>query len=125
MASPLAQTIMKNISKKALNKKEDTSKYDCTIINNINEKEEEMLKSILNKNNIKINLNSLENSQINTNNKSNKVIEKLTQKSESNINKIEMKSLKNLGNKSNNNSVKQSPKDNKNKNMISLKDLAK
>ena len=105
-------------------------KYDCTTVNNINKKEEEMLKSILDKNNTKINLNSLKNSQLNNNNKSNKVIEnkvieKLTQKSENKINKIEMKSLKSLGNNSNNNSVKQSPKDKQNKNMISLKDLAK
>ena len=130
MASPLAQTIMKNISKKALNKKDDTSKYDCIAVNNINKKEEEMLKSILDKNNTKINLTSLRNSQLNNNNKSdkvieNKVIEKLTQKSENKINKIEMKSLKSLDNNSNNNSVKQSPKDKQNKNMISLKDLAK
>ena len=84
MASPLAQAIMKNISKKALNKKDDTSKYDCIAVNNMNKKEEEMLKSILDKNKTKINLNSLKNSKLN-NNKSNKVIEnkqieKLTQK---------------------------------------------
>ena len=130
MASPLAQTIMKNISKKALNKKDDASKYDCTTVNNINKKEEEMLKSILDKNNTKINLTSLKNSKLNTNNKSNKaienkVIEKTTQKNENKINKIDIKSLKSLNDKTNNNSVKEIPKNKTNKNMISLKDLAK
>ena len=112
MANPLAKTIMNNISKKSLDKdikqgycKSSEEKEVC----NINKKEEELLKSILNKNNTKINLTSL------------KSIE--SQKSKNPT--IKAQSLKSLSNKSPNDISKQIPKENKKKKITSLKDLAK
>ncbi|EQK43222.1 hypothetical protein C672_2166 [[Clostridium] bifermentans ATCC 638] len=103
MADLLTKAVMKNISNKALNKK-TCKKEENKKIENINCKEVEILKSILYKNSKKNNLNNLNN--------------------EKHINKeMKFKSLKDL----NHNIVvdKNINTNNKCKNMISLKDLAK
>lgn len=102
MADLLTKVVMKNISNKALNK--TCKKEESKKIENINCKEVEILKSILYKNSKKNNLNNLNN--------------------EKHINKeMKFKSLKDL----NHNIVvdKNIHTNNKCKNMISLKDLAK
>ncbi|MDK2585554.1 hypothetical protein QOZ83_06735 [Romboutsia sedimentorum] len=110
MASSLTKMIMNNISKKALNKSDNKCfETNSVSANHINEKEEEFLKNILHKNNTKINLNSIKNKQQPKNNNS----------------KITIQSLQSFSEKTNNNSVKEKPKDKQNKNMISLKELAK
>ena len=99
MADLLTKVVMKNISNKALNK--TCKKEESKKIENINCKEVEILKSILYKNSKKNNLNN-----------------------EKHINKeMKFKSLKDL----NHNIVvdKNIHTNNKCKNMISLKDLAK
>lgn len=103
MADLLTKVVMKNISNKALNKK-TCKKEENKKIENINCKEVEILKSILYKNSKKNNLNNLNN--------------------EKHINKeMKFKSLKDL----NHNIVvdENINTNNKCKNMISLKDLAK
>ncbi|MGL5650495.1 MAG: hypothetical protein ACRDDE_01965 [Paraclostridium sp.] len=103
MADLLTKAVMKNISNKALNKK-TCKKEENKKIENINCKEVEILKSILYKNSKKNNLNNLNN--------------------EKHINKeTKFKSLKDL----NHNIVvdENINTNNKCKNMISLKDLAK
>lgn len=103
MADLLTKVVMKNISNKALNKK-TCKKEENKKIENINCKEVEILKSILYKNSKKNNLNNLNN--------------------EKHINKeTKFKSLKDL----NHNIVvdENINTNNKCKNMISLKDLAK
>ncbi|GAA0099394.1 hypothetical protein UT300012_01080 [Paraclostridium bifermentans] len=103
MADLLTKAVMKNISNKALNKK-TCKKEENKKIENINCKEVEILKSILYKNSKKNNLNNLNN--------------------EKHINKeMKFKSLKDL----NHNIVvdENINTNNKCKNMISLKDLAK
>lgn len=103
MADLLTKVVMKNISNKALNKK-ICKKEENKKIENINCKEVEILKSILYKNSKKNNLNNLNN--------------------EKHINKeMKFKSLKDLNH---NRAVdKNINTNNKCKNMISLKDLAK
>lgn len=103
MADLLTKAVMKNISNKALNKK-TCKKEENKKIENINCKEVEILKSILYKNSKKNNLNNINN--------------------EKHINKeTKFKSLKDL----NHNIVvdENINTNNKCKNMISLKDLAK
>lgn len=103
MADLLTKVVMKNISNKALNKK-ICKKEENKKIENINCKEVEILKSILYKNSKKNNLNNFNNDK--------------------HINKeMKFKSLKDL----NHNIVvdKNINTNNKCKNMISLKDLAK
>lgn len=103
MADLLTKAVMKNISNKALNKK-TCKKEENKKIENINCKEVEILKSILYKNSKKNNLNNFNNDK--------------------HINKeMKFKSLKDL----NHNIVvdKNINTNNKCKNMISLKDLAK
>jgi hypothetical protein len=103
VADLLTKAVMKNISNKALNKK-TCKKEENKKIENINCKEVEILKSILYKNSKKNNLNNLNN--------------------EKHINKeMKFKSLKDL----NHNIVvdENINTNNKCKNMISLKDLAK
>lgn len=103
MADLLTKAVMKNISNKALNKK-TCKKEENKKIENINCKEVEILKSILYKNSKKNNLNNFNNDK--------------------HINKeMKFKSLKDL----NHNIVvdKNIHTNNKCKNMISLKDLAK
>ncbi len=103
MADLLTKAVMKNISNKALNKK-TCKKEENKKIENINCKEVEILKSILYKNSKKNNLNNINN--------------------EKHINKeMKFKSLKDL----NHNIVvdENINTNNKCKNMISLKDLAK
>lgn len=103
MADLLTKAVMKNISNKALNKK-TCKKEENKKIENINYKEVEILKSILYKNSKKNNLNNINN--------------------EKHINKeTKFKSLKDL----NHNIVvdENINTNNKCKNMISLKDLAK
>lgn len=103
MADLLTKAVMKNISNKALNKK-TCKKEENKKIENINCKEVEILKSILYKNSKKNNLNNLNN--------------------EKHINKeMKFKSLKDL----NHNIIvdENINTNNKCKNMISLKDLAK
>lgn len=102
MADLLTKVVMKNISNKALNKK--CKKEESKKIENINCKEVEILKSILYKNSKKNNLNNFNNDK--------------------HINKeMKFKSLKDL----NHNIVvdENINTNNKCKNMISLKDLAK
>ncbi|MGL5312176.1 MAG: hypothetical protein ACRC92_02905 [Peptostreptococcaceae bacterium] len=124
MANPLAKSIMNNISKKKNIKPKDNTNdlKNSGILQNINQEEEEILKSILYKNKSKVNINTLKNENLNKTKSKEQVIEK---------EKIQKKStktsLKDLANK---NEVKEysnktNSKDKQNKKIISLKDLAK
>lgn len=119
MANPLAKSIMNNISKKKIDKSNEAQREDS--IKNINEKEEDILKSILYKNKNKVNINSLK-----SENSNKKLKEQLT-KNDLTQNNSKKTSIKELANKK---EIKEesnniNPKDKQNKKIISLKDLAK
>lgn len=120
MVDKLTLSTMKNISDLAGNKDNNKNEVKRTSLN-IGKSEEAILKSILLKNKSKVNLKELKN---NSSNYKSQNYENINKK-DNNIDNIELKSLKSLNNKASKVDIKDRPKDNCNRKMISLKDLSK